>query len=66
MVPPRSPAPSTNDFCSSMVAMTGSGPSGSNSLEPAFSRPATLRAYSMTMHCSPRQRPSVGMPWVRA
>ena len=66
MVPPRSPAPSTKDFCSSMVAITGSGQSGSNSVEAAFSRPATLRAYSMTMHCRPRHSPSVGMPWVRA
>ncbi len=28
--------------------------------------PATWRAYSMTMHCSPRQMPSVGMPCSRA
>ena len=66
MVPPRSPAPSTKLFCSSMVAITGSGQSGSNSVDAAFSRPATLRAYSITMHCRPRHRPSVGMPWVRA
>ena len=48
-----------------MVAMTASGVSGSNSAEFAFSRPATLRAYSMTMHCRPRHRPRVGMPLIR-
>ena len=46
--------------------MTGSGLSGSNSVESAFSSPAMLRAYSMTMHCRPRHRPSVGILWVRA
>ncbi len=49
-----------------MVAITGSVQSGSNSVESAFSRPATERAYSITMHCRPRHSPSVGMPWVRA
>ena len=48
-----------------IVAITGSGQSGSNSVESAFSRPATLRAYSITMHCRPRHSPSVGMPCVR-
>ena len=33
MVPPRSPAPSTMCFCSSIVAITGCSASGSNSLE---------------------------------
>ena len=47
MVPPRSPAPSTKAFCSSMVAMTGAGVFGSNSVELAPSMPATLRAYSI-------------------
>ena len=36
MVPPRSPAPSTNFFCSSIVEITGSTVSGSNSVEPAL------------------------------
>ena len=49
-----------------MVAITGSGLSGSNSVESAFSSPATLREYSITMHCSPRHRPSVGIRLVRA
>ena len=66
MVPPRSPAPSTYASCSAIVAMTGSGESGSNSVDPALARPTTLRAYSMTMHCRPRQMPSVGILWVRA
>ena len=52
--------------CSAIVAMTGNSVSGSNSLDEAPSRPATLRAYSMTMHCRPRHRPSVGMPFSRA
>ena len=66
MVPPRSPAPSTNCFCSSMVAMTGTEVSGSNSVEDASRRPSTLRAYSMTMDCRPRQMPRVGILCSRA
>ena len=34
-MPPRSPSPSTISFCSSMVAITGSEVSGSNSVESA-------------------------------
>lgn len=34
-----------------MVAMTGYLESGSNSLDEAPSKPTTLRAYSITMHC---------------
>ena len=48
------------------MAITGSGTSGSNSVDAAFSSPAMLRAYSITMHCRPRHRPSVGMPCVLA
>ena len=46
--------------------MTGSFVCGSNSVDEASVSPSTLRAYSMTMHCSPRQRPSTGSPVVRA
>ena len=35
---------------------------GSNSAEFASSMPARWRAASITMHCRPRHRPSVGMP----
>ena len=28
--------------------------------------PARFRATSIAMHCRPRQRPSSGIPWVRA
>ena len=49
-----------------IVATTGSGVSGSNSALLASEMPAMSRAASMTMHCRPRQSPSVGMPWVRA
>ena len=66
MVPPRSPAPSTNASCSAMVAMTGAGACGSNSEELAPSMPATDRANSITMHCSPRHSPSTGILRVRA
>src|SRR5690606_28749579 len=44
--------------------MTGSSQPSWNSVESAFGRPAMFRAYSITMHCSPRQSPSVGMPGV--
>jgi hypothetical protein len=66
MVPPMSRSPETTSTWLAMVAMTASGVSASNSVELAFSKPATLRAYSMTMHCRPRHRPSVGMPLTRA
>ena len=66
MVPPRSPAPSTNASCSAMVAMTGAVAWGSNSEELAPSMSATDRANSMTMHCRPRQSPSTGILRVRA
>ena len=46
--------------------MTGALDAGSNSVELAPSMPATLRAYSMTMHCRPRQMPSVGTCCSRA
>ena len=49
-----------------MVAMTGSAVCGSNSVELAPSIPATWRACSMTMACSPRQMPRVGTPRSRA
>ena len=65
MVPPRSP-PAMISTCSSIVAITGNSVSGSNSLDEAPARPTTLREYSMTMHCRPRQRPSTGMPFSRA
>jgi hypothetical protein len=61
MVPPRSPAPFTYAVCSAIVAITGNGVWGSNSLELAPSNPPLARAYSITMHCSPRHRPSVGI-----
>ena len=66
MVPPRSPPPSTMSTCSAIVAMTGSGVCGSNSVEPAWLRPSSVRAYSMTIDCRPRHRPSVGILLVRA
>ncbi len=49
-----------------MVAMTGCDVPGSNSVEDASSMPSTLRAYSMTIDCRPRQMPSVGTLFSRA
>src|SRR5438067_2145624 len=62
MVPPSPRSPAITSSWLSMVAITGSGVSGPNSAELAFSSPATLRAYSMTMHCMPRHRPRAGLP----
>ncbi len=47
-------------FCSGSRSMTGYGVSSLNSQELAPSRPQTLRAYSMTAHCMPRQTPRYG------
>jgi hypothetical protein len=66
MVPPMSRSPATTSSCSAIVEMTGCAVSGSNSAELAPSSPAMLRATSITMHCSPRHRPRVGMPCSRA
>ena len=66
MVPPRSPSPPTIASCSAIVAMTGCAGSASNSDDDAPSRPSIVREYSMTMHCRPRQMPSVGTRFSRA
>ena len=46
--------------------MTGCGARSSNSSELAPARPARWRATSMVMHCRPRHRPRIGMPFSRA
>ncbi len=58
--PCRAP-PRRRRVWSAIVAMTGCGVAGSNSAELASARPARSRAHSITMHCRPRHRPSVGM-----
>ena len=49
-----------------MVAITGAWVSGSNSVDAASSSSSRLRAASITMHCRPRQSPSVGSWFSRA
>ena len=46
--------------------MTGCGVSGLNSAESASFSPPTLRAYSITAHCRPRQMPKNGVRRSRA
>src|SRR4029450_11203210 len=51
---------------SASVAIPGRGAAGANSLLSAPSRPAMLRATSITMHCRPRQSPKIGIWFSRA
>ena len=51
---------------SSMVAITCVPDSGENSAELASLIPARLRAASITMHCRPKHKPSVGILFSRA
>src|SRR5262249_16518738 len=66
MVPPMSRSPATTSSWSAMVAITGYGVAGSNSVLLAPASPARFRATSMATHCRPRHRPSSGILWVRA
>ena len=52
--------------CSAMVAITGCGVSGVNSVLSAPSSPARFRATSITMHCRPRHSPRIGIWFSRA
>ena len=52
--------------CSSMRSMTGCVVCSSNSVELASFHPSTLRAYSITVHCIPRQMPRKGILCSRA
>src|SRR5438045_1016228 len=56
MVPPLSPT----SRCSGRRSITGCGVNASNSVEFESFVPRAVRASSMTMHCIPMQRPSVG------
>ncbi|CAB4694114.1 unannotated protein [freshwater metagenome] len=49
-----------------MVEITGFVVFSSNSAELASLIPAILRAASITMHCKPRHKPSVGILFSRA
>src|SRR4028118_504506 len=49
-----------------MVATTAAPRVPSTSLDIASGMPAAERAYSITMHCRPRHRPSVGVRRARA
>ena len=55
----RSPVADPCHSC--MSAITGCGVCGSNSVLCAPASPATLRAYSMTASCMPRQMPRYGI-----
>ncbi len=63
-MPPRSPAPSTYCFCSSIVEMTGSCASGSNSVDPAPAMPGdvagVLDDHALQAQAQPERRDAVG------
>ena len=65
-MPPRSPLPPRMFSWLAIVEITGLEVVSSNSAEFASARPTIFLAASITMHCRPRQSPSVGILFSRA